>query len=250
MLIRISLIVALLAGLAAGGLGLVKVRQQALDMVAARDDFHKKADQELAAKTKALGELKKTKADLDQTKSTLDTTKTQLTQANTKAVAQQKRADELEGKLTQTIADRDSAQQRVASWEAFGLTPVQMKDTIDLLKKTEKQRDAYVGENKILLRKNTEVMAKLESLLGHNEEVKLPDGLKGKIVAVDPKYDFVVLNIGANEGVLERGKLLVNRNGKLVGKVQIVSVEPERCIANLIPDFRGGDLMEGDEVFY
>ena len=138
----------------------------------------------------------------------------------------------------------------MASWEAFGLTPLQMKETIDLLKKTEKQRDAFIGENKILLRKNNEVVAKLRALIGPEEDVKLPDGLKGKILAVDPKYDFVVLNIGANEGVLERGKLMVNRHGKLVGKVQIVSVEPDRSVANLIPEFRGGDLLEGDEVFY
>ncbi len=63
---------------------------------------------------------------------------------------------------------------------------------------------------------------------GYDREVALPPGTKGKVVAVDPKYEFVVLDIGGNQGVLKDAKMLVNRGGKLVAKVKITSVQPDR----------------------
>ena len=79
-------------------------------------------------------------------------------------------------------------------------------------------------------------------------EVPLPAGLRGKVLAVDPKYDFVVLDIGGNQGVLEHGTMLVNRNGKLVGTVRITRVEPNRSVANVIAELKQSDVMEGDQV--
>ena len=72
--------------------------------------------------------------------------------------------------------------------------------------------------------------------------------LKGKIVAVDPKWDFVVLNIGGDQGVLQDGEMLVSRDGKLVAKVIVRSVQKDRCIANVVPGWKLGDVIEGDEV--
>jgi hypothetical protein len=72
--------------------------------------------------------------------------------------------------------------------------------------------------------------------------------LKGKVVVVDPKWDFVVLNIGSDLGAVEEGEMLVSREGKLVAKVIIRSIEKDRCIANIIPGWKLGELIEGDEV--
>ena len=61
----------------------------------------------------------------------------------------------------------------------------------------------------------------------------------------------MVLNIGQKEGVVVNGKLLVNRNGKLVAKLRITDqITAERCIANVMPGWQLSDIMEGDEVFY
>jgi hypothetical protein len=35
-----------------------------------------------------------------------------------------------------------------------------------------------------------------------------------------------------------------------VGKVKIVSVEPNRSIANIMPGWKLGEIMEGDQVIY
>jgi hypothetical protein len=58
----------------------------------------------------------------------------------------------------------------------------------------------------------------------------------------------VVLDVGEKQGVLEDGILLVNRNGRLVAKVQVRSVQPERSVANVLQSWKLGEVMEGDEV--
>jgi hypothetical protein len=72
--------------------------------------------------------------------------------------------------------------------------------------------------------------------------------LRGKILVVDPRWDFVVLNIGQDQGVLENGELLVSREGRLVAKVIVRTVEKDRCIANVLPGWKLGEVIEGDEV--
>jgi len=68
------------------------------------------------------------------------------------------------------------------------------------------------------------------------------------VLVTDPKWNFVVLNIGEDQGVLERGELLVNRDGKLVAKVIVRSVQKDRSIANVMPGWELGEVMEGDQV--
>jgi hypothetical protein len=78
--------------------------------------------------------------------------------------------------------------------------------------------------------------------------VYLPASLKGKVLVSDPKWNFVLLDVGEDKGVLERGELLVNRNGKLVAKVVVSRVQKDRCIANVLPGWELGEVMEGDLV--
>ena len=42
--------------------------------------------------------------------------------------------------------------------------------------------------------------------------------------------------------------MLVNRNGKLVGKVVVRTVQKDRSIANVLPGWELGEVMEGDQV--
>lgn len=84
----------------------------------------------------------------------------------------------------------------------------------------------------------------------------LPDGLTGKITAVDPKWDFVLLNIGAKAGVQNGAEMIVSRAGKLIGRVKITKVEPNHSIGNMMktwkvndPKGKPIDATEGDTVF-
>ena len=57
-----------------------------------------------------------------------------------------------------------------------------------------------------------------------------------------------MLNVGEDQGVLQYGELLVNRNGKLVAKVRVSTVEKDRSVANVLPGWQLGEVMEGDQV--
>ncbi len=77
----------------------------------------------------------------------------------------------------------------------------------------------------------------------------MPEGLAGKVLAVDPKYEFVVLNVGEKQGVLADGQMLVSHNGKLVAKLRITDdIKDDKCIANVMPGWKFSDVTEGDTV--
>ena len=78
--------------------------------------------------------------------------------------------------------------------------------------------------------------------------IELRADLTGQVIVVDPKWDFVVLNIGDDQGAVEDGEMLVSRDGKLVAKVIIRRVDKDRCIANVMPGWKLGELIEGDVV--
>ena len=101
----------------------------------------------------------------------------------------------------------------------------------------------------MLVTKSNDLQQRLDQVLGTQVENPIePPGLKGKVIAVDPKYDFVVLDIGRDKSVVERGVMLVARDGKYIGKVKISRANRTESIANLMPDWMRGQVMEGDEV--
>jgi hypothetical protein len=114
----------------------------------------------------------------------------------------------------------------------------------------KEERDAILQEKNILFANYTRIKTELDYLTNPEHVPELPAGLKGKVLVADPKYEFVVLDIGKNQGVLKYGQMLVNRNGKLIAKVQIRSVDTDRSIANVMPGWRLSDVMEGDQVLY
>jgi hypothetical protein len=250
MLIRLSLIIAIIAGLASATLSFLKVKEKMIMVMNERDQ--EKKDKEIAQR-----DLASTKTTLKKTSESLVTTSNQLvtTTAGLKRATDQNTQLEAANKglaanLERTTGERNDAQQKLNQWAILDLSPDQVKSVLAELKNTKTQRDTFVAENKIILKDNNRLRVELDRYRGSNDVVVLPAGLKGKVVAVDPKYDFVVLDIGGNQGVLERGEMIVNRNGIMIAKVRIASVEANRSVANVIPSFRREEPMEGDQVLY
>jgi vacuolar-type H+-ATPase subunit I/STV1 len=251
MLIRISLIVAIIGGLAVGGVNFFLIKDKVNRTIEERDkekDAHKKA-QDLADATKKT--LDKTKNDLDKTVTELASTKQQRDEAVAKAEEQIKRADSVAAELKKTQADLKVAGDKNAAWDSLGIPIETIRATLASINKLRLENEAVHAENMVLDRKVNKLNDDLDRILGKVTEVALPEGLSGKVLAVDPKYDFVVLNIGEKDGVRQRGHMLVHHNGKLVAKLEITdSIMNDRCIANVMPGWKKSDVTEGDEVFY
>ena len=77
-------------------------------------------------------------------------------------------------------------------------------------------------------------------------------GVRGTVLAVNQAYNFVVLNLGARQGVEPNSEMLVLREGTLIGKIRISSVEPASAIGDIISNSlaRGVQVQPGDTVIY
>ena len=77
-------------------------------------------------------------------------------------------------------------------------------------------------------------------------------GIRGTVLAVNQAYNFVVLNLGGRQGVEVNSEMLVVREGTLIGKIRISSVEPATAIGDIISSSlaRGVQVQPGDIVIY
>jgi hypothetical protein len=248
MLMRISLIVAIIAGLAAGAINFIQVKNKIDGVVAERESekTQKQAAQTELASTK--NTLAKTEKELTNTKEQLVASQEERDKAVAEAQTQIKKSTELSEKLSIAISDRDDARAKLAAYESTGFTPPQIAGLGKQIRQAQEALEASLEEKKILSTSLQKAVAEIDWIKGKTPYVKLRADLKGKILVADPKWEFVILNVGEDEGAKINGEMLVSRNGKLVAKVIISEVQKGRCIANVLPGWKLGDVVEGDSV--
>jgi hypothetical protein len=248
MLIRISLIVAIIAGLAVAGLNMFKVKEKVTTLqtnLAEQTAGRQKAETDLASTRR---DLEKTSNDLKLTKDALETTTAERDQALAEAASQTKRGDKLTDDLNKTRGERDAAQAELAAYTATGLKPEQIITFDKQIKGLNDKLAAELAEKKLLNQELKKTKNQLAIYVTPEYKVPLPASLKGKVLVSDPKWNFVIVNVGEEQGVLEQGELLINRNGKLVAKVKVRTVEKNQSIANVVPGWQLGEVVEGDQV--
>jgi myosin heavy subunit len=248
MLIRISLILAIIAALGVAALNFTMVKNKVNNLQTT-----------LVTTSNTLvtteNTLRTTKRDLEKTTAQLTQTNMALVAAigeRDKAVAEAdtatKRATDLSDKLTKATKELTDAKDDLEAYHASFATPGQAASAAKDLKSAQDNLTGAREENALLGKKIRKLNDELAQYINPNQPVKLPASLQGKVVVSDPKWDFVVLNVGEAQDVRERGQLLVSRNGKLVAKVIVRSVQKDRSIANVMPGWKLGEVMEGDEV--
>ena len=248
MLTRIFLLIAIVAGLTAGVLNFVKVKE---NITVLRTDL--KTTQDNLASTKT--DLNNTKSTLAKTESDLKRTRTQLADAvaerdkavKAEALAQQ-RAQKLTDEMTDVRKKLDDAQAELAAYSVAGMTPLEVANANKQIKELQNTLNALRAENKILGTTIRNLKSELAIYRDPDSRPSLPATLHGKVVVYDPKWEFVLLDVGEDQGVLVNGELLVNRDGKLIAKVIVRSIQKDRCIANIVSGWKYGELIEGDSV--
>jgi cell shape-determining protein MreC len=95
-------------------------------------------------------------------------------------------------------------------------------------------------------------VAAMEEEKKRRESGQNPPGVHGTVLAVNQAYNFVVLNMGDRQGVVPNSEMLVMRQGALIGKIRISSVEPTTSIGDIITNSlaRGVQVQPGDIVVY
>jgi multidrug resistance efflux pump len=247
MLLRIALVVALLTGI--GGLVVsFNVSKKITEISSARDTFKKEREEARSGEAAAKKGERDMRVALEDTQGQLSDTESQLEQAQATATEQTGRANDLNQRLLTSTQQRNRAQSELARWQALGLSVEQVLTMRGDLANTRVERDSLTTENGLLSRSLASLTDRINQLILPDYEVKLPSGVSGKVTAVDPRFNFVVLNIGSNDDIRNNAKLAVSRDGKLVGKVRVASVEDETAIANVLPGWKLGEIREGDVV--
>jgi phage-related tail protein len=213
-------------------------------------------------------DLTTTKADLKSTTDDLATTNTEKTALETQISGLQTATEQAKNEATAAVAAKTTLEGDIAK-----LT-TDLETASSELKKLQEAgpgSDAVAGgettdETKALLAEKEAVIAQLQSKLDSSEsqlssletekmnrlQKVMKKGLEGRVLAVNPAWNFVVLNLGDKNGVVSNAELLVKRGTQLVGKVRITSVEPSTSIADIVKEGvpQGVTIAPGDNVIY
>lgn len=198
-----------------------------------------------AAKDLALDEKAKAGAELEAAKSKA----TEL--ANT--------LDSVSGELEIAAADKEKID---ASMEALrGKFPgIELEEVPRVVKDMEVSQKKLVGEEQdasLVKKRLEEEIAKnlaessriVEKI---NQSIKRVEGntFQATIVAVDNDWNFVVIGAGEKSGLTGDSKLLIQRDGQLLGKLLISKLEPNTAVADVEPGSlkNGVALQAGDQV--
>jgi len=251
-MLRLALILALLVAIGGLAVGHFVAKPKVDELKSNLDTTTQNLQQTTEAKNVAETEARNQKMLAEKVSRELTDTKGLLEAAATDAQQQRGRAERLQTELTSVTRQRNEAQETIAAWNVLGLQPGQVAQLQTDLKKVTEERDNYANQEPIFIRNIEQLKTRLARYEGGDEKpVEMP-GLKGKIVAVDPQWDFVILDVGETQGAKERGVVMVRRGDKLIGKARIVTVEPSRSVANLLPGWKQGDIgvEVGDVVLY
>jgi hypothetical protein len=245
---KILLIVALLGAIAAGVLGYLvngKWTETKADLATANGHV-----------TTLTGQLKTAQTDLKtaqaaqkdaEDKATADDTK--ITDLNNQLTTATKDRDDAKGALDAAKKDAADAKAQVAQMtsDLGGKTVQQYKDDVAAAQKA--QADAQ-AQQKVLQDDLDQANDKVKQLTTDINAAKTgnePPGVSGKVTFVDRTWNFVVLDVGLDAGVVPNGELIVYRGKTFLGKVRVTRADPNDAVAEILPDVKG-QIQVGDAV--
>ena len=187
------------------------------------------------------------KAELAETKGVLAKTREELNAAKAELVTAQTKIAELNEAVTKKDADIAENTAKIARLET---DKTALQGQVDSLTKKVTALQASLTEAHQMYKASTNENMLLRARLG--EKFPIPKGLKGKILAVNPTWNFVVLDIGLDNGLLPAAEMIVHRDNELIGKVRIGMVLRHVAIADILTgDLKPNTvLQEGDNVLF
>lgn len=60
---------------------------------------------------------------------------------------------------------------------------------------------------------------------------------------------LLMISIGSDDGLSVQNKLDVKRGDSYLGKIEVVTLEPNRAVCKVLPEYRQGIMQEGDDVY-
>ncbi|MBK29037.1 MAG: hypothetical protein CMO77_09400, partial [Verrucomicrobiales bacterium] len=232
-MVRLLLIVTLLAVGVAGFFSYTNVQTKIGNLESDLDQ----ATTDLTTAQEAQAEAEKDRDDFEKqandAKAVASRMSDQIGGLQRQVVEQTNRANKHKLDLDQATAELVESRQTSERWRQFEMeygSRDSIKERLAEIEPVKIERDNFITENTILLSRIEKLSVELSRYTGTSVKVALPPDLAGKVTAVDSQYDFVVLDVGEDQGVREHGELLVGRSDKLIGRLRVLSVEKDRSI--------------------
>jgi hypothetical protein len=120
------------------------------------------------------------------------------------------------------------------------------------LKKQLEEKDLLTASLQSKLKDQAAQLTSLKEREAQRKSKTMRIGLEGRILAVNPSWNFVVLSLGDRNGVVNNAEMLIKRGSQLIGKVRISSVEPSTSVADIVANSvrPGMTVQPGDSVIY
>lgn len=250
MLYKISMVFALGCIAAAGVFNEIKVNTHIKAEENARDAARAKEKEEKAAYNKANTHLTQTVQD----QAKLDNDLAQANQLNSQRaqeVVQTRNAEQAADSAKRAAKQElDDAYQSNEDYKNLGMEIAEIRRIVNKLPKVERALSTAIKERDLITKNNKNMRAQIQRLAPPHKKPLLPHGLRGKVMSYDPKYQYVVLDLGKHHGALKDGELMISRDGSLLGKIKITRVEDDYSIANVLQDWKTDEPAEGDLVIY
>jgi hypothetical protein len=235
--IRTGLVVAIVACVTVFSIEMTRIKGKILSL-------NNRLSAQTAAREKAEADFVNAQEEARKTAISLTRTTKELEAKAAQVSAQAEQIAKLTHDVEKLRVERDDARAELAAYHSL-MTPEQVANAAKQIKTLEDSVTAMNEENALLVRS----LKRLQRLVPDNIcTIQLPPDLNAKVLAVDPKWHFVVLDAGEDQGVIEHGELLVSRGGKLVAKIQVSRVEKNRCVANVMDGWNLAEMMEGDRA--
>lgn len=220
-----------------------KLRFDRLDKAALKDLKQLKPQLDLVAvaANNVYDELQMTKQDLAATKEKLAQTEQELADTRAELEAAQNQIVALNATIEEKDAEIARAENRIQQLEQ---DTQNLQSQIDALNTQLAQKEDEILDLRTEIKTLEGIIDKLDQSRG----MARLTGLTGRVMAVNPDWNFVVLDIGQEQGLVPNTELHVHRADQLVGKVRVSSVEEQAAIADILKDWELSPVKEGDHV--
>lgn len=209
---------------------------------------------------KAEKELSDERAGLATAKSDFDEQVAKLEAAISTEKTMQRQLAESEATLEEQAAQIAAQQkliERATQILGPGVTPENLAEKIAQIEQKKKDQTKQLEELTTLadgatndVAKNNTSISDLSARKAKRDERIRGNAKEAVITAVEADWGFVIIGAGSNSGFTPQTKLLVKRNGVLIGRVNPTSIEPTQTIAEIDRTSMaiGTSLQVGDRV--
>jgi len=205
-----------------------------------------------AAFTKTSEELEETRSSLTDAESKLSTAQAEVAQLTTELTAAKNSLEEKTTALTDAESKLQETSQELAKTKDL-LGGRDLEVVLAESRDTKEKLEILETEKKLiedtLLQKQARI-DEFERLDRLRDAKAAPLELSGKVVALNKSWNFVVLDVGQQNQLVEGVDLTVYRGDALVGKVRTVSVDQDTAIADILPEWSQAEIQVGDQVIF